>query len=162
MRNHSKRENRMGRSDTDAQHWGLTMRRIVVLSGGLVIVLAGSLVSAQFRLASPDGHAATEIGGRYEGARTPSYVGGKWIEISYGRPIKRERDLWGSRETYGWWLNRGALVWRAGANISTYLMTQAPLVINDRRVEPGGYSLFIELEPGNWTLIVSEWQPQLQ
>ncbi len=51
-------------------------------------------------------------------------------------------------------------MWRAGADVSTYLMTQAPLTINGVTVEPGGYSLFIDLALDNWTLIVSNWQPQ--
>lgn len=136
------------------------MRRTLIL-GGMVIVFAAS-ATAQFRPPSPGGLASTEIGGRYMGARSPDYVGGKWIEISYGRPIKRGRDLWGSAETFGVWLRRGAPVWRAGADVSTYLMTQAPLIINGTTVEPGGYTMFIDLKPDIWTLIVSGWQPQRQ
>ena len=135
------------------------MTRTVMLFT-IAMVLAGTMPAAQFRTRSPDGLTSTEIGGQYMGARTPSYVGGKWIEVSYGRPIKRGRNLWGSPETYGRWLNRGAPVWRAGADVSTYLMTQVPLVINDTAFPPGGYSMFIDLQPDNWTLIVSRWQPQ--
>jgi hypothetical protein len=136
------------------------MVRTVML--GIAMVMAGTPATAQQRLPSPDGHAATEIGGRYVGTGGSAYVDGQWIEISYGRPIKRGRDLWGSPTTYGQWLNRGAPVWRAGADISTYLVTEVPLVINDTSIEPGGYTLFIVLEPDDWTLIVSEWQPQRQ
>jgi len=39
-------------------------------------------------------------------------------------------------------------------------MTQARLVINGKTIDPGGYSLFIDLKPNDWTLIVSNWQPQ--
>ncbi len=137
----------------------MTMRR-TVLASALLAVTTGAVVFAQARAPSPDGLASTETGGRYSGARTPYYVGGQWIEVSYGRPIKRGRDLWGSDETYGWWLNRSAPVWRAGADVSTYLMTQAPLVIGGVPVAPGGYTMFIDLAPGDWTLIVSNWQPQ--
>ena len=137
------------------------MWRSAVFSG-MAIVLAGAITAAQQRAPSPDGLASTEVGGRYMGATNPIYVGGKWIEVSYGRPIKRGRELWGSGETYGLRLNAGAPVWRAGADISTYLMTQAPLVINGQRIEPGGYTLFIDLKPNSWTLIVSSWQPQRQ
>ena len=136
------------------------MMRTVML--GIAMVMAGTSAAAQQRLPSPDGHAATEIGGHYVGAQNPLYVDGRWIEISYGRPIKRDRDLWGSPTTYGQWLNRGAPVWRAGADVSTYLTTEVPLVINDTTIDPGGYSMFIVLEPDDWTLIVSEWQPQPQ
>jgi hypothetical protein len=125
------------------------------------ILIAGAIAGGQQKKPSPDAYAATQIGGRYEGA-TPVYVGGRWIEISYGGPIKRGRDLWGSGAAYGQMLNAGAPVWRAGADVSTYLMTQATLVINGKTVEPGGYSLFVDLKPDNWTLIVSAWQPQRQ
>ena len=129
--------------------------------GVLLAVLVVSVpLSAQRRITSPDGHAATEILGHYEGAEDPVYVGGKWIEISYGRPIKRGRDLWGAGPTYGKFLNHGAPVWRAGADISTYLMSDVALVINGKTVPAGGHTLFIDLKERNWTLIVSDWQPQ--
>ena len=132
------------------------------ISALLVIVIAGSSasLSAQRRITSPDGHAATEIRGHYEGAEDPVYVGGKWIEISYGRPIKRGRDLWGSGSASGRYLRRGAPVWRAGADISTYLMSDLPLVINGKTVPPGGHTLFIDLKENDWSFIVSDWQPQ--
>jgi hypothetical protein len=124
----------------------------------LAAVLAGAL-AAQQKKPSPDGLAGAEVGGRYVGSQ-PVYVGGKWIEISYGRPLKRGRDLWGSGDSYGQQLKNGAPVWRAGADNSTYLMTQASIAVNGRKIEPGGYTMFIDLKPNDWTLIVSEWQPQ--
>jgi hypothetical protein len=131
------------------------------LALALAVSLAGASPSAQRRITSPDGHAATEVRGRYQGAEEPVYVGGKWIEISYGRPLKRGRDLWGSGGAYGKYLYRGAPVWRAGSDISTYLMSDLPLVINGKTVPPGGHTLFIELKSEtDWTFIVSDWQPQ--
>ena len=136
--------------------------RLTLALSATVMLLAGTMALAQQRAPSPDGLASTAVGGRYMGAGTPIYVDGKWIEISYGRPIKRGRDLWGSGETYGRWLYAGAPVWRAGADISTYLMTQVPLVVNGKTIPPGGYTMFIDLKPDKWTLIVSTWQPQKQ
>jgi DUF2911 family protein len=134
------------------------MRTMIVC--GLAIVLVATMAAAQQKKPSPDGLASTEIGGKYVGA-DQVYVGGKWIEISYGRPIRRGRaDLWGSGETYGKRLNAGAPVWRAGADNSTYLMTQVPLVINGKPIESGGYTLFIDLKPDRWTFIVSNWPAQ--
>ena len=125
-----------------------------------LLILAAAPAAAQFRAPSPDGLASTETGGRYAGGRTPYYIEGKWIEVSYGRPIRRGRDLWGNEQTYGMWLNRGAPVWRAGADVSTYLMTEATLTVGGAEIAPGGYSLFIDLKPDDWTLIISNWQPQ--
>jgi hypothetical protein len=36
----------------------------------------------------------------------------------------------------------------------------APLVINGKTVPAGAYTVFIDLKPNDWTLIVSNWQPQ--
>src|SRR5260370_3731903 len=113
------------------------------------LVFGGLLAAQGNRPASPGGSSATQ-------------VGGKWIEITYGRPIKRGRDLWGSGADYGKTLNSGAPVWRAGADVSTRLKTETPLVINNKTVAPGEYSLFIDLKPNNWTLVVSSWPAQTQ
>ena len=114
----------------------------------VALALSGDSAIAQFRQPSPDGTAATEIRGRYVGGGDePIYEGGKWIEITYGRPIKRGRDLWGSGADYGRRLNNGAPVWRAGANVSTRLRTGLPLVVNGKTIAPGEYSLFIDLKP---------------
>lgn len=135
-----------------------------LIGAAIVAIGTGALVAAQGgRPASPTGTAATEIGGKYDkpaGADEPVYSGGKWIDISYGRPIKRGRDLWGSGADYGKMLYAGAPVWRAGANVSTRLKTEVPLVINGKTVSPGEYTVFIELKPNNWTFIVSTWPAQ--
>jgi hypothetical protein len=124
----------------------------------LVVVIAtlgvAETVLAQGgRVPSPPGTASTEVLGKY-GAES-AYTGGKWIEITSGRPIKRGRDLWGSGADYGKRLNSGAPVWRAGANATTRLKTEVPLVVGQKTVAAGEYSLFIDLKPNRWTLIVS-------
>ena len=102
------------------------------------------------------------VGGKYvPGQEGPVYQGGKWIEITYGRPIKRGRDVFGGTGTnYGKIANPDAPVWRAGANVSTQLKTEVPLVINGKTVAPGTYTMFIDLKPNNWTLILSSWEAQ--
>src|SRR5262249_31891258 len=125
-----------------------------------VVVAIGALALAQGgRPASPAGAAAAEVGGKYEpGSEGPVYRGGKWIEITSGRPLRRGRDVFGgSGATYGKVANPDAPVWRAGANNTTQLKTEVPLVINNKRVAPGVYTMFIDLKPNNWTLIVSSW-----
>jgi hypothetical protein len=112
------------------------------------------------RIPSPAGTAATEIRNKRNVADEVIPGSGKWIEITSGRPIKRGRDLWGSRTDYGEMLNDGAPVWRAGANVSTRLKTEVPMVVGGKTVAPGEYSLFIDLKPRNWTLIVSAWPAQ--
>ena len=135
------------------------MKRLMI-GAAVGLVAAGAVVLAQGRIPSPAGIASTEIGGKYNNDAEPTYIGGKWIEITFGRPIKRGRDLWGVGADYGQMLNAGAPVWRAGANVSTRLKTDVPLVINNKTVPRGEYSLFIDLKPGAWTFIVSSWPAQ--
>jgi hypothetical protein len=133
------------------------------LTATLAIALAATaFATAQGgRPASPAGTAATEIGGKYDNAAEPSYKGGKWIEITYGRPIKRGRDVFGGTgDKYGKVANPDAPVWRAGANYSTQLKTEVPLTINGKTIAPGTYTMFIDLKPNAWTLIVSTWKAQ--
>src|SRR5713226_691038 len=119
------------------------MRRRLIAAGAAVLAMS-TLAFAQGggRPASPAGSSATQVGGKYvTGQEGPVYQGGKWIEISYGRPIKRGRDLWGSGATYGKDVNPDAPVWRAGADVTTRLKTEVPLVIAGKTVAPGEYSV---------------------
>lgn len=136
----------------------------------------GALLLAQggARPMSPDGSAQAQVLGKWTKGERPAftlgretYQGGKWIEITYGRPLQRGRDLFGSGETYGKAANDvGAPgfppppVWRAGANVSTRLKTEVPLVFGDKTVPASEYTLFIDLKPSQWTLIVSRWAAQ--
>src|SRR5262245_44720283 len=139
----------------------MRMNRTLILAAIAVCALTVTVLAQGGRQPSPDGTAAAQVGGRYvSGSENPIYQGGKWIEILYGRPLKRGRDLWGSGADYGKKLNDGAPVWRAGANVSTTLKTAAPLVIGDKTLAPGEYLLFIDLKPNSWTLIVSNHKAQ--
>ena len=137
------------------------MRRILIATGMTVGISALALAQGG-RPASPAGAAAAQVGGKYvEGSEGPEYKGGKWIEITSGRPIKRGRDvLGGAGANYGKVANPDAPVWRAGANNTTQLKTEVPLVINNKTVAPGTYTMFIDLKPNNWTLILSTWKAQ--
>ena len=110
------------------------------------------------RILSPPGHSAVQVGGTFDPVQY-GYLGGSWIDVYYGRPLKRGRDLFGPPD-WADMLNDGAPVWRAGANQSTRLVTEAPLIIAGTRVEPGEYTLFIDLSDEVWTFIVSTWPAQ--
>ena len=150
---------------------------------GMVVALialgtAGTVLSAEQqsqRPMSPEGSTQAQVLGKWTKGEHASftlgrenYVGGKWIEITYGRPLQRGRDLFGSGANYGKAANDvGAVgvppppVWRAGANVSTRLKSEVPLVFGDKTVPAGDYSLFIDLNgPKQWTLIVSNWAAQ--
>jgi hypothetical protein len=141
----------------------MTLKLIALL--GSCVYLAAIVAAQENRPLSPNGTAATQVMGKYvkpEGRGAPAlgganYQGGKWIEITYGRPLKRGRDLWGSGANYGKDALVGTPIWRAGANVSTRLKTEVPLVINGKTIAPGEYSLFIDLKENNWTFVVSTW-----
>jgi hypothetical protein len=134
-----------------------------VMAIGLAAVVAAAVADAQdSRPSSPRGTAATQVGGQWvKGERGQRYQDGKWIELTYGRPIRRGRELWGSGADYGNTLLAGAPVWRAGADVSTQLKTEVPLQIGGKTVPAGTYTVFIELKSEtDWTLIVSTWAAQ--
>jgi Protein of unknown function (DUF2911) len=132
------------------------MKRLATLAAAVLLFPHGGHAQAG-RPASPGGATAAEVTGRYNERGT--YVGGKWIEIRYGRPIKRGRDLFGPSD-FAEALNAGAPVWRAGANVSTRLITELPLMIGGKRIAPGEYTIFIDLKKSDWTLILSSWPAQ--
>ena len=141
---------------------------------GAAVAMTGAIVAAQqapARPMSPEGSAQVQVLGTWSKPARPAftlgretYTDGKWIEIRYGRPLQRGRDLFGSGADYGKAANDvGAPglpappVWRAGANKSTRLMTEVPLQFGKTVVPPGEYSLFIDLKLPEWTLIISSW-----
>ena len=137
-------------------------RRARTVSLALAAAAIAAAAYAQGRRpASPPGSSAVEVGGHYDPkAAEPTYIGGKWIEITYGRPILRGRDVFGSGATYGKVANPDQPVWRAGANVTTQLKTEVPLVINGKTVAPGTYTVFVDLKPNSWTFILSTWKAQ--
>jgi len=140
------------------------LRKVLFVVVALALA-AGVLAQTQTappRAASPAGTAAAQVGGKYvEGARGPSYQGGKWIEVTYGRPILRQRtNIFGTGADYGKAVNAGSPVWRAGANQTTRLKTEVPLVFDGKTLPAGEYSVFVELKAGAWTLIFSGWPAQ--
>jgi hypothetical protein len=140
------------------------MTRRWIAAGAIALAMSTFVLAQDARSASPAGTAAAQVGGKYvSGPEGPEYKGGKWIEITFGRPIKRGRDVFGGAgANYGKVVNPDAPVWRAGANVTTQLKTEVPLVINGKTIAPGTYTMFIDLKPNNWTLIVSNWKAQTQ
>ena len=133
------------------------------LATGLVLAQAASTTpaaapAAPRRASSPAGTAATQVGGKWVNPESEErrYTGGKWIEITYSRPILRGRtNIFGSGASYGKTVLAGAPVWRAGANVTTRLKTEVPLEIGGKKLAAGEYDLFVDLKESGWTLIVS-------
>ncbi len=109
--------------------------------------------------ASPRGTSAIQVGGTWAAPKpgaAPRYRDGKWITVDYGRPILRGRpDIFGTGADYGKAVSAGGPVWRAGANQTTRLKTEVPLVFAGKALPAGEYSVFVDLKEGAWTLILS-------
>ena len=130
----------------------------VVLSGVISAALLAQPVPEVKLVPSQQGQAAIQVGGRWE--KTPeggqAYRDGKWIVVDYGRPLLRGRkEIFGAGADYGKTVNAGAPLWRAGANNTTRLTTQTPLQVGGKTLAPGIYNVFVDLKPGNWTLVLT-------
>ena len=138
----------------------MRVRALLVIA--LALVLGTGIFAQQppRKPASPAGTAATQVGGTWAKATPdaePRYTGGKWIEITYGRPVLRGRTaIFGAGADYGKKVSDGVPVWRAGANLTTRFATEVPLVFGGKTLAAGEYSVFVELKPGAWTLVFSK------
>lgn len=79
---------------------------------------------------------------------------GKEISISYYRPYKKERLIFGEAAD-------GALVpygkyWRLGANLTTKIITNNDLDIAGRKLPKGTYGLYTYPYGENWMLVIHE------
>jgi len=80
------------------------------------------------------------------GARLP---GGGYLHVTYGKPYKRGRQIFGGLVGYG-------LVWVTGAHRATELVVTVPVTVDGKPLEPGVYSLFTTPQPGQWTLHLNQ------
>ena len=80
-------------------------------------------------------------------------INGKKITISYGRPYKKGRVIFGGLEPWG-------KVWRTGADEATTLTTDGDLMIGPLHVIAGTYSLFTIPNEKEWTLVLNKTAKQ--
>jgi hypothetical protein len=152
---------RAGRSWLDPVNLEANMKRQIGLAVMTAIVTMAA-VAAQSKPdvklpASPRGLAAVQVGGSWSTVDGEQrYSNGSWITVDYGRPILRGRqNIFGSGASYGKLVNPDSALWRAGANDTTRLTTQVPLVIGGTTIQPGVYNMFVDLKEGAWTLVLS-------
>jgi hypothetical protein len=116
---------------------------------------------------SPEGIASAQVLGEWVKSERETftmggerYQGGRWIDILYGRPLLRGREAFTGRGAeYGKATYAGAPIWRAGANVSTRLRSEVPLIFGNTTVPAGEHTLFIDTKSDKeWTLVVSSWK----
>jgi len=76
-------------------------------------------------------------------------IGFTEIAIKYGSPMVKNRKIWGDLIPYD-------KVWRAGANWATTIAFSERVIINEKAIDKGIYSLFIiPKEHQKWVLILN-------
>ena len=132
----------------------MTTRKSITFCTAILMALLASLLPT---LASADDHRP-----KSPEATASTQIGDKWIDVHYSGPILRGRNgIFGSGEEYGSTVSGGGPLWRAGANVTTRIHTEADLEIAGTAVPAGEYSLFIELKEGAWTAVISS-QPHME
>jgi len=69
-----------------------------------------------------------------------------YIKITYGRPHKKGRTIFGELVPYG-------EVWRTGANEATEITLTKDVIINKQRLKAGTYTIFTIPEKDKWKVI---------
>jgi Protein of unknown function (DUF2911) len=115
-----------------------------IIIGSLVIFVAIALyfvyAASQSRNLSP--------------ADKAQFVAGDFqIEVTYGRPFKKDRLIFGTKE-------EGALVpykqyWRVGANESTEISFSKPVVFGGQPIDAGKYRLYAVPDEKEWAIILN-------
>lgn len=71
------------------------------------------------------------------------------IRVIYSRPLKNGREIFGKLQPYG-------EVWRTGANESTEITLYKDMMIGEKKVEAGTYTLFTIPGEKEWTVILNK------
>ncbi|MDE0104447.1 MAG: DUF2911 domain-containing protein [Bryobacterales bacterium] len=117
-----------------------------------VAMLAGLACTAEPPAAEPaeeETAAATEPERVSPHESTAATVGEANITITYGRPYKKGREIYGGLVPF-------AEVWRTGADEATTLESDRDLMLGDLHVPAGTYGLFTIPGESSWTLIVNK------
>jgi hypothetical protein len=94
---------------------------------------------------APDAHAQIRASERGAVSQT---IDGTTITVDHGRPQARGRtDLWGGVTPWG-------KVWTPGANWATTIETNRDITINGHDLAAGKYSVWFEVQPEEWTVIL--------
>ena len=112
------------------------MQKRIVLST-LLAILFTTAAFAQGGKPSPAASATCDLGS------------GKTIKTDYSSPRMKGRKIYGELVPFG-------QVWRTGANEATTFVASADVVVGDKTVPAGSYTIFTVPTADKWTLIVNK------
>lgn len=121
------------------------MKRIGnVIYVGILLLLGMTLVTAE---------AMAQQRGNKEARPSPNAsvsqtIGTTVVDITYGRPGVKGREVFGGLEAYG-------EVWRTGANESTAITFSNDVKIEGKELKAGTYSLYTIPGEDEWTIIIN-------
>jgi len=75
------------------------------------------------------------------------------IKVTYGRPYKKGREIFGGLEKYGH-------VWRTGADEATEITFRKDGIFGGQPVKEGSYSLYTIPNQNEWTIILNKQTDQ--
>ncbi|HZO53020.1 MAG TPA: DUF2911 domain-containing protein [Bryobacteraceae bacterium] len=108
----------------------------------LAFAVAGLLTGQETKQVHPGKGGSPHVTTTYK-------MDGKTVSITYGRPLKKNREIFGKTIAHG-------QVWRLGADEATTLETTADLMIGPLHVVAGKYTLYAVPGPKEWTLVISK------
>ncbi len=113
------------------------MKKINLIAFSLLFIV-GSIANGQINKASLSPQVKIE-----------QQVGLANFMISYGKPGKKDRTIFGGLIPYG-------KVWRTGANSSTKFTVDETVYFNKKEIPAGNYALYTIPNSDEWTIIISK------
>ena len=113
------------------------MKKIFIILGILIVVVVGGLYG--FRMYTKSFSPAAEAKFDKNDLK---------VDITYCRPSKKGRDVFGGLVPYG-------KVWRTGANEATEITFNKDVKFGGKEVKKGTYTLFTIPEKDKWTVILN-------
>lgn len=117
------------------------MKKVLII-GGLVVVALGVafyVIRTNTKSHSPEGSADYKDGNLA-------------IHVSYNRPFKKGREIFGKLVPYG-------KTWRTGANEATVFTTNQDLKFGDKELKAGEYSLWTVPGEKSWQVVFNSEIP---
>lgn len=113
------------------------MRKILIVAG--ILVLVAIIGSVFFRMRTKSFSPEADVNYNDNNVK---------IHVFYNRPFKKGRAIFGGLEPYG-------KVWRTGANEATIFETNKDLLIKDKILKAGTYTLWTIPEAQTWTVMLN-------
>jgi len=95
------------------------------------------------------GNTQVNIPGESQSAQVEQEIGFTTVNISYTRPNKKKRTLFG--EMIPW-----NSIWRTGANANTKIRVSKDVFLNGQRLPKGNYALYTIPTPEEWTIVINK------